>query len=61
MKLGRSLIVGAFLGPDDAAKPPKVKEICNTLNNYFSSVGLQLANALHPLGPEEVNDADYAV
>lgn len=53
--------VDAFLGPGDTVTPVKIKEISNSINNYFSSVGSRLAEDIKPSGPAEVSDADHSV
>ncbi|XP_054280137.1 chaoptin-like [Macrosteles quadrilineatus] len=46
--------VQEFADSNDAVTPDHVKSISNSFNNYFASVGVELATALHPDGPPPV-------
>lgn len=53
--------VEAFSKHGDAVSPDRIKLISENFNNYFASVGSQLASALRTDGPADVDDADHAV
>lgn len=52
--------VGAYCEYGDTATPDKVKEISDSFNVYFSSVGTVLAESIVPRGPAEVRDSEHS-
>lgn len=58
---GDQFPVEAYCDRADTITQIKIKEISQSFNDYFASVGQQLAGALRPVGHAGVEDADHAV
>ncbi len=53
--------IQSFYSGDIINQNIQTKEVCQNFCDYFAGVGEQLASAITPSGPTEVNDADHVV
>lgn len=57
----QSFPVSSFAKPGDPTQTKNIKDICNSFNQYFTSVGSSLSQSLNPVGEPEINDFEYGV